>query len=524
MDEVIKEMNVHRGAVCPNCGADGEQAWEVCQERGCANKEYHRIPEFYYDYIQEHPKKQDQMVGQVVGGRYLIVQKVGAGGMGSVFLALQRPFDQLVAIKVIQGTELSDQLLQRFEREARVLARVDHPNIVKLLDYGVETIGYNSQKTPFMALEYVKGGVTLDRFFGLLKKRRIEVSVQVLAHIFSQVMDALETAHSMKLIHRDIKPSNIMLKRVKGNPFMVKILDFGLAKAMGENSAASLTKDGIVGTPEYMAPEQAQKGKKADHRTDLYQVGVMLYEALCGVRPYEGSAIEVLIKKADLNEDPLQRPEAAVLPEPIKVFLRSALAPEPSQRFQAAAEFKQAMLDALFSEDFRIRGLVAPPITTLSVDSEFDNDFLELASASNITMTPVSGITGTRSGRRGGASRLGWAVGVALVIIMAGTVGWYTLGTKSGPSKKEKKTVIATSSPVPIHIVAMRIETREPYTGSRQDLAKVAVVPNQSQKKAGSTKLKKRRRKNRRRVKHVKAKSLNKNVRTEKDDKNGWSF
>ncbi len=351
---------------CPNCQSTDGQPWDPCTNASCKTKGYHLIPEKYALTLQEFPKKNHELVGQLIESRYLLVQKIGEGGMGFIFLGLQKPFMREVAVKVISAAHLDESNKERFAREARALSMLDHPNIVKMLDYGVHRIEAYHRELPFMVLEYVKDGIELGKFFRQLKKAGKQASRKVVVHIFSQVLSALETAHAQGLVHRDIKPSNILLKKVAGNPFMVKLLDFGLAKALGNTEGFSnkqLTTNGmLMGTPQYLAPEQGDIKKlfegKIDHRADLYSVGVTLYEVLTGVKAFPfKDQLQILVMKSSPRYDPLKAPAARELPDSVKDFLRKAMARDPEERFQDARAFRHAMKHALLKSDVGIKGI-----------------------------------------------------------------------------------------------------------------------------------------------------------------------
>jgi len=382
-------------ALCPNCQKIEGEPWSLCTNPSCKDKGYHLIPRHYFKIIKKYPKRNHELVGQVIDNRYLLVQKIGAGGMGFVFLGVQSPFMREVAVKIVSEAHLDDSNRERFAREARALSMLDHPYIVKMLDYGVHKIDAYQRDLPFMVIEYVNGGLELGRFFKQMKKAGKQVSSKLVVHIFSQLLSALETAHAQGLIHRDIKPANILLKKVAGNPFMVKLLDFGLAKALSDAQGASeqgLTSDGmLVGTPQYLSPEQGDIRKlfegKIDGRSDLYSVGIVLYEVLTGVRPFPfDDQLKILVMKSSPRFDPFKVPEAAALPDVVKDFLRKSLAVNPDDRFQNAQVFRRAMKKALLESNVGVKGLNSSEDELLGGGSsesvEVDWDLIEIAADS----------------------------------------------------------------------------------------------------------------------------------------------
>lgn len=266
------------------------------------------------------------MMGVLVGcslGRYHIMQQLGEGGMAIVYRAYDTRLDVDVAVKVIR-TELFppallEHVLRQFEREAKALARLTHPNIVKVTDYG------EYEGRPYIVMEYLPGG-TLKK---LLKERDGKpFPWHEAIRLLLPVARALHFAHEHGFIHRDVKPSNILFTE-SGEPMLS---DFGIAKILGsEETMLSGTGVGI-GTPEYMAPEQAM-GQPVDGRVDVYALGVVFYELVVGRRPYEADTPMAVALK-HVNE-PLPRPREMVpdLPDKVEKFLYKALAKAPEDRF-----------------------------------------------------------------------------------------------------------------------------------------------------------------------------------------------
>ncbi len=231
----------------------------------------------------------DPRIGTLLAGRYQMLQRLGDGAMGAVYLAEHVALRRKVAVKVLHA-ELSrmTEVVARFEREAVAAANIDHPNVAAAFDFGSLEDG-----TFFLALEYVEGRCLRDEMSGPMEVGRA-------VHVASQMARALERAHALGIVHRDLKPENIMLVERNGDPDFVKVLDFGIARMrMGEDEGtggkAALTRAGMVyGTPEYMAPEQAL-GLPVDARADLYALGIITFEMLAGVRPFEAENTVILL-------------------------------------------------------------------------------------------------------------------------------------------------------------------------------------------------------------------------------------
>ena len=274
------------------------------------------------------------LVGQSIG-RYHILEQLGQGGMATVYKAYDTRLERDVALKIIRRgafpPESLDRVLKRFEREAKALAKLSHPTIVKVHDYG------EYEGSPYLVLEYLPSG-TLKQKMG--KPMPWQEAVRLLAPIAS----ALEYAHKHDIIHRDIKPSNILIAD-NGQPMLS---DFGVAKLLDNEETMELTGTGLgVGTPEYMAPEQASS-KSIDQRADIYALGVVFYEMVTGRKPYTADTpMAVIIKHAS---EPLPRPKQFVpnLPDGVEKILLKALAKNPADRYQSMGKFASA-LEELFS-------------------------------------------------------------------------------------------------------------------------------------------------------------------------------
>jgi serine/threonine-protein kinase len=268
------------------------------------------------------------LTGQPLG-RYHILEPLGEGGMATVYKAFDTRLEREVAVKVIRREAFPpnqlERILARFEREAKSLARLNHPNIVKVHDFG------DHDGAPYLVMEYLPGGTLKDR----LGK---PMNWQDAAKILLPVAEALEYAHEQKMVHRDVKPSNILLTG-KGAPLLT---DFGVAKLLDQEDGQTLTGTGVgVGTPEYMAPEQWTN--KTVPQSDIYGLGVVFYEMVSGRKPYQADTpAALLLKQAN---DPLPRPAqfAPGLPDAVERVLLKALAKRVEDRYASMAEFAAAL-------------------------------------------------------------------------------------------------------------------------------------------------------------------------------------
>ncbi|MDM8519836.1 serine/threonine-protein kinase [Anaerolineales bacterium HSG6] len=262
-------------------------------------------------------------------GQFEITSKIGEGGMATIYKAYQESVDRQVAIKVLtEEFAKNSKAVKRFEQEVKSVARLEHPNILPVHDFGTQDGFY------YMVMRYVEGGTLSD-----LLEKESQLSLERSIKIASDIARALNYAHSRNVIHRDIKPSNILIDQLNE----VLLTDFGIAKSMDSVQSTRLTRTGLVmGTPDYMSPEQAQDNK-LDGRSDLYSLAVVLYEMLTGYPPYEGNTpMSVAIKHV---RDPVPSPRAINpdIPEPIEQILVKGMAKDPAERFQSAAEFEKAL-------------------------------------------------------------------------------------------------------------------------------------------------------------------------------------
>ncbi|MEU7281861.1 protein kinase [Streptomyces sp. NPDC045431] len=285
--------------------------------------------------------------GSVAGGRYQLRDLLGEGGMASVYLAYDTALDRQVAIKTLH-TELGREqsFRERFRREAQAVAKLQHTNIVSVFDTGEDTVTFGGSAAgdgvmPYIVMEYVEGqplGSVLQadiRQYGAMPADKA-------LKVTSDVLAALETSHEMGLVHRDIKPGNVMMTK-RG---VVKVMDFGIARAM-QSGVTSMTQTGmVVGTPQYLSPEQAL-GRGVDARSDLYSVGIMLFQLLTGRIPFDADS-PLAIAYAHVQEEPVAPSSInrAVTPA-MDALVARALKKNPNERFPSAAAMRDECLRLL---------------------------------------------------------------------------------------------------------------------------------------------------------------------------------
>ena len=275
----------------------------------------------------------NDLVGQVVADRYHVVKKLGEGGMGQVYLAEHVKMGRRSAIKVMNPSMVHDpDAVARFNREAANASRINHPNVCAIYDFGETPDGLI-----YLAMEFIEGEPLID-----VLERDGALPLPRATAIFLQTAEALQAAHDLGIVHRDLKPDNIMLTGRKGGGDTVKVVDFGIAKAVGGDQAGQkVTKTGlVVGTPEFMSPEQLS-GDPLDGRSDLYSLALVFFRTLTGGLPFQATSVqETMIKR--LTDEPTKlaaaRPDLS-FPAGLQTVLDTALARTPAQRYQTVVKF-----------------------------------------------------------------------------------------------------------------------------------------------------------------------------------------
>lgn len=271
-------------------------------------------------------------VGQSVGN-YRILRKLGAGGMGEVFLAEHPLIGKIVALKVIhQDLAVNKEVVTRFINEAKAVSTIGNDHIVEVHDFGISPEGAH-----FFIMEYLQGQ-TLAELVTLGP-----LSLPDALHIAAQITAGLAAAHAEGIVHRDLKPDNIILVHKLGDPIFVKILDFGLAKMLEANQ--QLTAMGVaLGTPEFMSPEAAES-KPVDGRSDIYSLGVLLFQMLTGRLPFEANSVGEMMVQHVCRPPPVPRGFNPNIPPSVDQIVVRCLAKSPEDRFQSMAELRQALLN-----------------------------------------------------------------------------------------------------------------------------------------------------------------------------------
>ncbi len=306
--------------VCPLCGSEYETAARFCPADGTALR----------------PKGSDSLIDRVLADRYHILKRIGEGGMGRVYLGEHVKMNRQCAIKVMSPVLVNDhESAARFAREASNAARIIHPNVAAVFDYG------ESDGLVYLVMEYVEGE-PLSR----LLAREAPLAVERALDLARQVADGLGAAHELGIVHRDLKPDNILVSRTRTGREVAKVVDFGIAKAMQESAGEALTRTGLViGTPEFMSPEQLL-GDPIDARSDLYALGCILYLMLTAAPIFEAPTREQMIKRRLSEDAPHLRDLDHGLAESLDHVVARMLARAPGDRYGSAAEVRDALSGA----------------------------------------------------------------------------------------------------------------------------------------------------------------------------------
>ncbi len=291
---------------------------------------------------QAGPPHHDLIIGQTIGN-YLVTQKLGEGGMGAVYLAEHPSIGKKVALKVLHSEFSGNQeVAARFFNEAKAVNDIGHPNIVDIVDFGIIQAGMHREQLVYFIMEYL-AGMTLS---GLIRAEAPLPPERALG-IALQVADALAASHKCGIVHRDLKPDNIMLQQRGRERDFVKLLDFGIAKLTTNVTGSSRTRTGIVmGTPAYMSPEQCEGRGNIDHRTDIYALGILLYEMLVGRVPFIGEGYgEILVQH--LTQPPTPPSQFRMLNPHVEAVVMKALQKRMELRYPTMDEMMHAMADPI---------------------------------------------------------------------------------------------------------------------------------------------------------------------------------
>ncbi|HVG35114.1 MAG TPA: serine/threonine-protein kinase [Pyrinomonadaceae bacterium] len=307
---------------CPKCEKTYEDTTTLCPSDGAVLE-----------------KDGDGLIGQTLADKYRVEELISQGGMGTVYRGTHILMDKTVAIKVLNPSLAADDVIvQRFSREARAASRISHPHALNVTDFGESQNG-----VVFLIMEYLRGKTLKEVVQG-----EGRLALPRVTEIIRQVCGALDAAHAEGVVHRDLKSDNIMLVDVGGGDW-AKVLDFGIAKIkepVGTQDSALTSPNLIIGTPQYMSPEQCSQAAELDARSDIYSLGVILYEMLAGHVPFMGESPTAIMMKHLQEPAPSLMDERKDVPAAVGRVVARALAKRPEERFQSAGELSEALSKA----------------------------------------------------------------------------------------------------------------------------------------------------------------------------------
>lgn len=379
--------------VCPQCGNEYETGDRFCPKDGTPLR----------------PKTAgDPLIGRVIADRYLVIARLGEGGMGRVYLAEHVKMNRQCAVKVMNPQLVNDaESLQRFAREASSAARILHPNVAAVFDYG------EADKIVYLVMEYVDGeslSEILGREHKLEPRRAIELA--------RQIADGLHAAHELGIVHRDLKPDNVIVARTRSGKEVPKVVDFGIAKAVTDSPQDALTRSGLViGTPEYMSPEQLL-GDPVDARADIYSLGCILYQMLTGVPAFAAESREQMIRRRLHEAAPHVHDVAPELPRRLDTLIAHMLARSPKDRTASAAEVRDALDPAL------ALGGWDPSAITVAAPAQRPSD-------------PALQPTMPMPKQRTSATRIVVGVVIGAVVVLGGAAIWSRVSTPRAPAPRK---------------------------------------------------------------------------------------
>jgi serine/threonine-protein kinase len=365
---------------------------------------------------------QDRLVGRILGDRYRVLSRLGEGGMGTVYLCEHAVLSRRYAVKVLRPNLTDPELAERFRNEAIAASRIGGDNVVDVLDFGAEDDG---------ALYYVMEALE-GRSLGTLIAEEGPLEILRALELLEQICGALAAAHARGVVHRDVKPDNVFVVLRPDGTEQVKVIDFGVSQVAPQDGRERITRAGaIMGTPEYMAPEQAS-GDPVDHRADVYALGVLAYELLTGTLPIVAlTPVATLVAHQTRTPEAPSRRRKTVPPEVDALVLR-ALAKRPEDR--------PPTMEAFAAEIAQIRGAAgARPVTT--------------APAARTLVRPRETVAlseGALHPHRGARPRLAAVgFGAAVVVAVAGVVGWWGLRATPTPTPTSTSTSTSTATATP---------------------------------------------------------------------------
>jgi serine/threonine protein kinase len=354
-------------------------------------------------------------IGAVLAGRYRIDRVLGQGGMGIVVQAMHLQLHQPVAMKFLLPEVLGNQqVVQRFLREAQAAVRLRSEHVARVIDVGTLETG-----APYMVLEYLEGA-------DLANYPRSQLSIGGVVDLMLQACEALAEAHSLGIVHRDIKPANFFLARGADGAPLLKVLDFGISKAPTAGTNLTATQS-VMGTPAYMSPEQMRSARDVDHRSDIWALGVVLYELLQGVPPFGGDTFSSMVLK--VVNDPLPRMTVR-LPGELDAIVYRCLEKNPARRFQNIAELAHALAPYAQSET---QAAISVQRTSSIIGTSPSRPAIDPGTGQRNVPSTISGAVGARTMLPG---RRRWPIFASLGVLVAAVVGIAIVASTGGSGGK----------------------------------------------------------------------------------------
>jgi len=400
---------------CPVCGKEYESG-EVCTVDGTV--------------LVRSQQGMGALIGQVLKDSYRIEEQIGEGGMGAVFRGVQMTLGRDVAIKILlPSLQSTPSMIQRFFQEAKLLSQLNHPNVVSIIDFGNTETGMI-----YMVMEYLTGSI-----LGQIIPPGKGLPLPDTLRLMRQLCAGVEAAHHCRLIHRDLKPGNIFVSKRAGSPETVKILDFGIARALEVEQETRLTRTGLLmGTPGFLAPEQIDESRDADARSDIYALGAILYLMLTGRRPYEGKTPHSILVR-QLQEPPSVDLSPIADREPLAAVVLRAMHLDPESRFQKPGEIVDALEEALDPAEIRSRSSAMIPPSSQS-QSSIVTPPSSPGSTGGQPLEPTllpDGSSRPGASLRGPSRRRLWLT-TALIVIAACVAGWFLWSGERSRSRADR--------------------------------------------------------------------------------------
>ena len=402
--------------ICPQCGSEYELDQRFCPKDGTTLRTQNTGGD---------------LVGEIVADRYHVLRKLGEGGMGQVYLAEHVKMGRKSAVKVLHPGMVNDSdAISRFNREASNASRITHPHVAAVYDFGETPDGLI-----YLAMEFVEGEplTKLIERLGALPPARA-------AEIARQTADALAAAHDMGIVHRDLKPDNIMIARNRDGSDCVKVVDFGIAKA-GEGAAQKVTKTGLViGTPEYMSPEQLA-GDKLDGRSDTYSLALVTFNMLTGKLPFPGETVQeaMIMRLTDRPKSLAEMRPGVTWPAELQAALDRALARDAASRYTVATEFARDLVRAVQSMPTTRAAELSTSVVEAVPPTVVRPAAAAMAPAAAPSQPPLPDATRVAPARAAtpapNARRTGMLAAAALgVVVVVGGAAWAALGARDEAS------------------------------------------------------------------------------------------